>query len=90
MVYQLLSQLVLSLASKKPPSHSILQGSFHPIEGCIFNHFDLFFLISIVFYDSYNVIPHPPMNFQADTLSFDWILEVVTLRLLFVFHLGIS
>ena len=44
----------------------------------------------IVFYDAYNVIPHPPMQCQVDTLSFDWILEVVTFRLPFVFHLGLS
>ena len=33
----------------------------------------------IVFYGVYHVIPYPPMKFQADTLCFGWILEVVTL-----------
>ena len=46
--------------------------------------------MSIVFYNAYHVIPHPPMRIQVDTLSFGWILEVVTLRLPIVFHLVFS
>ena len=41
----------------------------------------------IVFYDAYHVIPYSTMKFQADTLSFDWILETVTFQLPIVFHL---
>ena len=44
----------------------------------------------IGFYDVYHAIPHPPIKFQDYTLYFGWILEVVTLQLPFVFHLGIS
>ena len=44
----------------------------------------------IVFYDAYHVIPHPPMKFHADTLSFGWILEVVTFQLPLAFHPGFS
>ena len=44
----------------------------------------------IVFYDAYYFIPHPPMMFQDDTLSFGWVLEVVTLRLPLVFHPSLS
>ena len=54
------------------------------------NHYDWLDLMSIVFYDSYHVIPYPPMKFQADTLSFGWILEVVTFQLPLVFHTRFS
>jgi len=46
--------------------------------------------MSIVFYDAYHAIPNLPIKFQDDTLSFGWILEVVTFQLPIVFHLGIS
>jgi hypothetical protein len=52
----------------------------------VFSHFDWFVFMRILFYDAYHVIPHPPMKFQADTLSFGWILEVVTFQLPLVFH----
>ena len=46
----------------------------------VFYHFYWFVFMRIVLYGVYHVIPHPPMKFQADTLCFGWILEVVTLR----------
>ena len=52
----------------------------------VFNHFDWLVFMSIVFYDSYHVIPHHPMKFQVDTLSFGWILEVVTFELPLLFQ----
>ena len=80
MVYQLLSHLVLPLAFGKPCNWSTLQGSFHPIGGGLFltNLIGLFFIM-ILFYDAYYVIPHSPMKFQVDPLSFGWVLEVMTL-----------
>ena len=44
----------------------------------------------IVLYDPYHVIPHPPMKFQVDTLSFGWILEAMPFQLPVVFHLCLS
>lgn len=78
-VYQLLSHLVLLLVVRKRPNWSTLQESFHPIEGWLLLPNLIGFLMSIVFYDVYHVIPHPPMKFQDDTLCFGWVLEVVTL-----------
>ena len=54
------------------------------------NHFDWFVFMMILFYDAYHAIPHPPMKFQVDTLSFGWILEVVTFQPPIVFHLGFT
>ena len=42
--------------------------------------------MSIVFYDDYHVIPHPPIKFQVDTLYFGWIFKVVIFQLPLVFH----
>ena len=56
----------------------------------VFDHFDWIVFMIILFYDVYHVIPDPPMKFPVDTPSFGWILEVVTLRLHLVFHLGFS
>ena len=56
----------------------------------LFNDFDWLVFIRIVFYDSYHVIPNPPMKFQAHAVCFGWVLDVVTLRLPLLFHLGIS
>ena len=56
------------------------------LDDGFFNHFEWLFFIRIVFYDAYHAIPYPPMKFQDDTLSFGWILEVVTFQLPLIFH----
>ena len=80
--YHLLLGSLLVGPPFKDPSTLSEVGYFWPIW--------LVFFTRILFYDAYYVIPHPPMKFQANTLCFGWVLEVVTLWLPLVLHLVIS
>ena len=77
----LLGSLLASPPFKDPPTLCRL---------VVFNHFDWFVFIIIVFYDAYHVIPNPPMKFQAYTLSFGWVFGVVALQLPPSFHCQFS
>jgi hypothetical protein len=51
--------------------------------------FDLFNMILLFIkrlYDYYLTITHPPLKFQANTLSFGWVSEIVTVGLSPIFH----